>query len=200
MADALIVARGQASPPPPTGQCWVSRFVNSQPELQTKWNRKFHSQRARCEDPVAIAAWFKLVEETRQALTAETPRTVAQLQQQARRVQDLLRRQSQSPISQAIRQLVKGCQLAMNSATVLTEEVKKLCTASERQQRRKGQRRQYIARGGALQVQQGQQLAAEAERVVAEGEQAQATQGRQRAPPTCSKCHIQGQTRTQCRQ
>ena len=41
--------------------------------------------------------------------TAETPRTVAQLQQQARHVQDLLQRQSQSPTSQAIRQLVKGC-------------------------------------------------------------------------------------------
>ncbi|KNG46897.1 plasma membrane calcium-transporting atpase 2 [Stemphylium lycopersici] len=67
MADALLAARGQDPPPPPTGKNWVSRFVNSQSELQTKWNRKFHSQPARCEDPVAIAAWFKLVEETRQA-------------------------------------------------------------------------------------------------------------------------------------
>lgn len=32
-----------------------------------RWNRKFHAQRARCEDPTTIAAWFKLVEETRQA-------------------------------------------------------------------------------------------------------------------------------------
>jgi hypothetical protein len=45
----------------------VSRFVNSQSELQTKWNRKVYSQRALCEDPVAISAWFNLVEETRQA-------------------------------------------------------------------------------------------------------------------------------------
>jgi hypothetical protein len=45
----------------------VSRFVKSHSELQTKWNRKFYSQRARCEDPVAIAAWFKRVEEMRQA-------------------------------------------------------------------------------------------------------------------------------------
>jgi hypothetical protein len=45
----------------------VSRFVKGSPQLQTKWNRKFHSQRALCEDPVTIAAWFKLVEETRQA-------------------------------------------------------------------------------------------------------------------------------------
>jgi hypothetical protein len=45
----------------------VSRFVNSQSKLQTKWNRKVYSQRALCKDPVAISAWFNLVEETRQA-------------------------------------------------------------------------------------------------------------------------------------
>jgi hypothetical protein len=53
------------------------------------------------------------------AWTAETPRTIAQLQQQAQHVQDSLRRQSQSPTSQTIRQLVKGCQLAMNPAPIL---------------------------------------------------------------------------------
>ena len=31
-----------------------------------KWNRKFQSQRAKCEDPVTIGGWFKRVEETRQ--------------------------------------------------------------------------------------------------------------------------------------
>jgi mono/diheme cytochrome c family protein len=86
----------------------------------------------------------------------------------------------------------------MNSATKLAEENRKLRTASQRQRRKQDQRRQYIARGGALQAQQGQQLAAEAERVDAESEQAHATQGPQRAPPTCSKCHVQGHTRTQC--
>ena len=446
MADALLAARGQDPPPPPVGKNWVSRFVNSQSELQTKWNRKVYSQRALCEDPVAISAWFNLVEETRQAYgildtdtynfdetgfmmgvaatskvvtssdtvgraatvqpgnrdwvttiecinasgwclppfvilsgkqhqaswyhhipidwvlavsdngwttdelsvewvkhfnrytaprthgvyrllildghsshatpkfdqyctenkiitlcmpahtshllqpldvgcfsplkraygheiqelarqgvyhidkidfltaytrirpavltqqniqagfqatglippcpervlssltvvrtpsppgttadnnvawTAETPRTIAQLKKQAQHVKDLLHRQSQSLTSQAIRQLVKGCQLAMNSATILAEENRKLRTASQRQQRRRDQRRRYIARGGPLQAQQGQQLAIEAERVVAEVEQALATPGRQRAPPTCTKCHVQGHTRTQCRQ
>ena len=84
----------------------------------------------------------------------------------------------------------------MNSATILAEENRKLRIATQRQQRKKDQQRQYIARGGALQAQQGQQLAAEAEKVVAEVEQAQATQGRRRAPPTCTKCHVQGHTRT----
>jgi hypothetical protein len=65
MADTLLAARGQIPAPQPVGKCWATRFINTQPELQTKWNRKFHSQRARCEDPVAINAWFKLVEDTR---------------------------------------------------------------------------------------------------------------------------------------
>ena len=66
MADALLAARGQDPPPLPVGKNWVSRFVNGQSELQTRWNRKFHSQRGKCEDPITITAWFKLVEETRQ--------------------------------------------------------------------------------------------------------------------------------------
>jgi hypothetical protein len=64
MADILLVARGQTPPPLPVGKCWVSRWIKNQPELQTKRNRKFHSQRAKCEDPVKISAWFKLVQDT----------------------------------------------------------------------------------------------------------------------------------------
>ena len=67
MADVLLAGRGQNPPPPPVGKNWVSRFVNNQSELQTKWNRKFHSQRAQCEDPTKINAWFKLVQDTRDA-------------------------------------------------------------------------------------------------------------------------------------
>jgi hypothetical protein len=44
-----------------------------------------------------------------QEWTAETPRTADQLKQQACLVKQLLQRQSQSPTSQAIAQLVKGC-------------------------------------------------------------------------------------------
>jgi hypothetical protein len=84
--------------------------------------------------------------------TAETPHTTDQLQQQARLVRDLLRRQSNSPTSQAIRQLVKGCQLAMQSATILAEENVKLRASNTRQRRKRQQRRQYIAAGGVLQV------------------------------------------------
>jgi hypothetical protein len=130
---------------------------------------------------------------------AETPHTVVQLQQQARLIRDRLRRQSQSPTSQAIAQLVKGCQMAMHSATILAEENTKLRQANHRREQKKQQRRQYIATGGTLTGQEGQRLATEADRVMQEVEQNQASQGYQRAPPTCSKCHERGHKRTQCR-
>ena len=441
MADALLAARGQDPPPQPVGKNWVSRFIQSQPELQTKQTRKFNSQRAQCEDPAVIAAWFKLVAETRQtygvldqdiynfnktrfaigvaatskvvtssnrvsravtiqlgnckwvtaikcinasgwclplfvilsskahqssqyqglplnqtvavsdngwttdqlgvewvkhfnqhtaARTAgvyrllvldghsshatpefdqycadnkiitlcmpphtshllqplkraygreveelarqgvyhvdkidflaaytrirpivftqqniqagfqatglvppcpdcvlssltlartpsppqtttdnnaaaqaaeqtETPHTVAEIQQQVRYLQERLQRQLESPTSVAIRQLAKSAQLAMQSAAILAEENRKLRAENQRQQQKHSQQRQYIASSRVLQVQQAQQLAAEAERVVMEASQSQAGERRQRAPPTCTKCHVQGHTRTSCR-
>lgn len=131
------------------------------------------------------------------AWTSETPHTIAQLEQQAQLIQARLSRQSQSPTTYAIRQLIKGCQLAMNSATILAEENKKLRQASQRRQRKEQQRRQYIARGGALRAEEGQLLAAEAQRVLQQVEQAEQP-GRPRAPPTCSNCHEKGHRRTQC--
>jgi hypothetical protein len=65
MADSLLFARGQNPPPSPVGKNWVSQWIKNQAELQTKWNKKLHSQRALCEDPVSTGAWFKLVQDTR---------------------------------------------------------------------------------------------------------------------------------------
>jgi hypothetical protein len=71
MADVLLAARGQDPPPQPVGKKWVSRFIQSQSELQTKWTRRLNSQRASHEDPTIIAAWFKLVEETQQTYSSQ---------------------------------------------------------------------------------------------------------------------------------
>ena len=137
---------------------------------------------------------------TEAAWAAETPHTVTQLEQQARLIQDRLQRQSQSPTIQAIAQLVKGCQLAMNSATILAEENRKLRAANHARKQRKTRQRQYIATGGALQAEQGQALAATAHLALVEATEAGPTPARQRAPLTCSKCHKQGHKRNQCRQ
>jgi hypothetical protein len=87
----------------------------------------------------------------------------------------------------------------MQSATILAEENVKLRASNQRQKRKRQQRRQYIARGGALQAQEGQALVMEAQRGVEQGDQAEPGSARRRAPPTCSKCHVQGHNRTQCR-
>jgi DDE superfamily endonuclease len=130
--------------------------------------------------------------------TSETPRTVAQLEQQARLIKDLLQRQSQSPSSQAINQLIKGCQMAMHSAVLLATENTKLQAANQRRKQKQQRRRRYIAQGGVLQAEQGQLLAQSLEDAEEEEAQREATQVRQRAPPTCSKCHTQGHNRRQC--
>jgi len=137
--------------------------------------------------------------QTEPVWTAETPHTTTQAEQQAQLIRDRLQRLSQSPTHELLRQLVKGCQLAMNSATLLAEENRRLRDANQRRRQRQDRRRAYIASGGALQAEEGQRLAAEAERVLQQVEQTERT-GRSRAPPTCSNCHIQGHTRTQCRQ
>ncbi|KAI1509253.1 Transposase [Pyrenophora tritici-repentis] len=133
------------------------------------------------------------------AAQTETPHTVAELQQQVRYLQERLRRKSESPTSVAIRQLAKSAQLAMQSAVILAEENKKLRAENQRQRQKQEQQRQYIASSGVLQAQQAQQIATEAERVVMGGDQNQTGERRQRAPPTCTKCHVQEHTRNSCR-
>lgn len=65
MANTLLSARGENPPPDPAGKKWASRFIKTQPELKTVWNRKFHSQRALCEDPATIQYWFQRVHDIR---------------------------------------------------------------------------------------------------------------------------------------
>jgi hypothetical protein len=130
--------------------------------------------------------------------TSETPRTIHQLEKQAQLVRDLIQRQSQSPTSQAVNQLVKGCQIALHSAVILTKEVSVLRTANKRRKKKQEHRRRFIAQGGVLQAQQGQDLTQVLENGEQEANQREASVVRQRAPPTCSNCHILGHTRRQC--
>jgi hypothetical protein len=63
--NTLLAKRGRNLPPQQVEKNWVSRFIDRHPELKTRWNRKFHSQRAKCEDPHTINAWFQLLQGTR---------------------------------------------------------------------------------------------------------------------------------------
>jgi len=49
----------------PVGKLWAHRFIQRRPELKTRFNRVYDFQRALCEDPELIGAWFRLVENMR---------------------------------------------------------------------------------------------------------------------------------------
>ncbi|OHW96952.1 fot5 transposase [Colletotrichum incanum] len=60
MADRLLADRDA----PPVGKRWASNFVKRQPQLRTRFFRKYDYKRAQCEDPEAIRCWFALVKNT----------------------------------------------------------------------------------------------------------------------------------------
>jgi hypothetical protein len=61
MATILATQRAGSGPIQPLGKNWVTTFIKRHPDLKLKWNRKYDYKRAKCEDPVLIRAWFKLV-------------------------------------------------------------------------------------------------------------------------------------------
>jgi hypothetical protein len=52
MANKLLADRDA----PYVGPRWVSNFIKQQPELRTRFTRKYDYQRILCEDPVIIGA------------------------------------------------------------------------------------------------------------------------------------------------
>jgi hypothetical protein len=60
MANSLLADRDAS----PVGKRWAHNFVKRQPELKTRLFRKYDYQRAKCEDPIIIRDWFRLVQNT----------------------------------------------------------------------------------------------------------------------------------------
>lgn len=61
MANHLLRERDA----PPVGKLWAHRFVKRQPQLRTRFTRRYDYQRAKCEDPKIIGGWFALVQNTK---------------------------------------------------------------------------------------------------------------------------------------
>jgi hypothetical protein len=61
MANYILESRGGKR----VGKLWAHRFVQRQPALKTRFNRVYDFQRALCEDPELIGAWFRLVQNMR---------------------------------------------------------------------------------------------------------------------------------------
>jgi hypothetical protein len=60
MANRLLADRDAS----PVGKRWAHNFVKRQPELKTRLFRKYDYQRAKCEDPIIIRNWFRLIANT----------------------------------------------------------------------------------------------------------------------------------------
>jgi hypothetical protein len=125
---------------------------------------------------------------------SETPRNLVELAKQTQLVQASMQRSSQSP-TQPLAKVIRGCQLAMSGAVLLEQENSELRATIEHLQKKKNQSRSQLQQGGVLQVQEAQNLIRAREEAI----QVETTQVRQRAPPTCSGCHIQGHTIRQCK-
>ncbi|KAM3502796.1 hypothetical protein MY10362_004611 [Beauveria mimosiformis] len=115
------------------GENWVRKFVKRHDEIKAKYSRRYDYQRAKCEDPQLLAAckrnnsngWHgdehTPSPQNGQAV-CKTPYNINQL---ATHPEALLERRPEiqdSPVSQAINQLIKGCQTAMHSAVLLADE------------------------------------------------------------------------------
>jgi len=62
MAGLLASQHGK---PATVGKNWARNFVNRHDTLKSKYNRKYDYQRAKCEDPDLIRAWFQRVQSTK---------------------------------------------------------------------------------------------------------------------------------------
>jgi hypothetical protein len=58
IANSLLADRNA----PPVGKRWAHNFIKRQPELKTRIFRRYDYQRAKCEDPIIIRGWFRLVQ------------------------------------------------------------------------------------------------------------------------------------------
>src|SRR5699024_1323521 len=91
----------------------------------------------------------------------KTPHNLKQLQKQEATIKRLLRehtRSSSTPIKAALKQLFKGCEMAMNSAIFFAHENKELRASNEKQIQKKKRSRKQIATEEGLSIQEGQDL------------------------------------------
>jgi hypothetical protein len=120
----------------------------------------------------------------------ETPHNTTQLELQAKAIKDdiMNRTALPTPTNRALNQLVKGCQLAMNSAVLLAEENRQLRRENERQEKKRAKKRAFIATGGVLTMQEGLDRSQATNTVPESGELPEEVTVKTRAPRTCSMC------------
>lgn len=136
-----------------------------------------------------------------------TPQNLLQLQKQASSIKAFIKKRSNSPptpTDRALNQLIKGCELAMNSAIFLAHENSTLRAENEKKKQKRRRTTRWVESQGGITVgdalQALQSPLATVEPVIPPPVEAPVAplQQRTRASPKCSDCGIQGHKRTSC--
>lgn len=139
--------------------------------------------------------------------SSRTPQNLLQLQKQASSIKTLIKRRSQSsptPTKRALNQLIKGCELAMNSAIFLAHENSTLRAENEKKKQKRSRTTRWIENTGGISVAEATQALQAPPEVIEPPipplvvTPAATLQPRTRALPTCSDCGTQGHKRTSC--
>ena len=134
----------------------------------------------------------------------ETLYNTAELELQTKAIKDYLQRRTKSPpspLEAALDQLIKGCAMSMNSAILLTEEVRQLRAVNAKQVKKRAKKRRFIATSGTLTIQEGLALLEPTVEPAIEAVGGVATDEpvvRPRAPRTCSICRSLSHTARTC--
>jgi hypothetical protein len=147
---------------------------------------KLHTQLKTPTPPSTSHGYANAPASATQPWVFETPHDTAQLALQA----NAIRRTAAlpTPTNRALDQLIKGCQLAMNSAVLLAEENRQLQHENKRQKRKRAKKRAFIATGGVLTVQEGLERSQGTDIVPESGEVPEEVTVKTRAPRMCSIC------------
>ncbi|BCR88024.1 uncharacterized protein ACHE_40588S [Aspergillus chevalieri] len=158
----------------------------------------------RLRTPTPPVSWGS---ESSRNFTPKTPQTLKQLHRQASSIKRLLRQRSQSPPSpthRALNQLVKGCQLAIQSATILAKENTELRAANEKQKQKRTRSKRQIPHEEGLSVLELCELVTQPEEAIEAPPPPQPRrpspplQPRTRALPRCRACGNEGHKRNAC--
>ena len=131
----------------------------------------------------------------------ETPHNPTGVERQTRTIKELLKRRTTSPPSpadRALNQLVKGCQLAMHNAVLLTNENNSLRAANQKQKRKREQPRSYVGAESALTGEESTKRAKNAKIRAEEVVSGQNLAAQTRAPSKCSICSSLEHTARTC--
>ncbi|RKF71352.1 hypothetical protein GcM3_104024 [Golovinomyces cichoracearum] len=137
---------------------------------------------------------------TPESYIPETLKNSAQLELHKEAVHGLIRCSIQSspmPTVKAVKQLIKGFQLAMHRATLLTAENAKLQVANERAKKKRNKKKMYVRKGGILSaIEVREAHSGSSNRKGANDGYSEPTQSR--APRICSLCRSNTHTTRTC--